>query len=536
MALLLLCTAALLIFTGHYANILIDVGREVYYPERILDGKVLYKDLFVIYGPFAYFLNAFLYKIFGINLTVLYSAGSLCSYGIITAVYLTAEHFLSKFLSFALGCFAIVTGVCSIHLFNFTFPYSYAMLYGTLFCLWSVWLLLKFSDTKSYGCLYTAAFLSGCAASCKYDFLIYSFIVIFVILRTRNVKIILKSLILFAAIPFVCFSILFLQGLRLFDLINTLQILNLMAHTKTLKYFYMHSGVFFSVQILMYWIIGFLKSVLCLGIITAGVRIWEKNSEAAGILTITGIALTYLLCDPAIFSFLTGASAIGTLIKYKKVKNDKCLLLLMLSTIALSIKSFWGLTPLNYGNYYCASVLTAFFALLFRVIDKNLQKAGAIFILTISLWFLIFNASQLPDLNGEIKSLHGKIYTDKNHAAAINQTLDFLNIQDKGKTAVVFPEGLIINFLSEKTKISDDFYNSLIPLYAEIFKEQEIIKYFEKSKPDFILFTNQTMESYNTGFICRNYCGKFCGYVNKNYVYVGTFGSDFKIFVFMLKY
>ncbi|MFQ8625165.1 MAG: hypothetical protein ACLSA2_01150 [Candidatus Gastranaerophilaceae bacterium] len=61
----ILCLAGLVFFTGHYAGILIDFGREVYYPERILEGKILYKDLFNIYGPLSYQINALLYKIFG---------------------------------------------------------------------------------------------------------------------------------------------------------------------------------------------------------------------------------------------------------------------------------------------------------------------------------------------------------------------------------------------------------------------------------------------------------------------------------------
>ena len=530
--LLLLCTFALFIFTGHYSNILLDVGREVYYPLRILEGKILYKDLFVIYCPPAYLMNAFLYKIFGVNLTILYIAGAFCSYGIVTAVYLIASRFLSKFLSFSIGFFTIATGVCSVSLFNFTFPYSWAMLYGTLLCLWSLFCLLKFKDTEKTKYLYAAAFLSGSSVSCKYDFLLYSLIVLFVILTIRDLKIILKSLISFAVIPFVSLGILFLQGLSVSDLINTLRILNVMAHSKSLEYFYQHSGVFFSVQILMYWITGFLKCILCFGIITAGVRILKKNHELGVILLIFGIVLAYFLCDPAIVSFLIAVLTSFAIIRYKTFKKDKSVLLLILSIIALSLKSFWGLTPLNYGNYYCALVLIGFFVLLYGVIDKNLQKSGAIFIMTISLWFLVFNASQLPNLKGEIKSLHGTIYTDENYALPINQAINFLNNQNEDNTAVIFPEGLIINFLSENSQISDDFYNSLIPLYTETFKESELIKHFETHKPNFILFTTQEMDSYNTGLICRNYGRDFCGYVLENYDYIKTFGEDFKIFIF----
>ena len=127
-----LCGIALFIFCGHYSNILLDIGREIYYPERILDGKVLYKDLFNIYGPFSYLFNALLYKIFSPNLGTLYFSGILCSLGIISAIYLIAKNFLSDCLSLAICIFTIITGVCAVHLFNFTLPYSWAMLYGTV--------------------------------------------------------------------------------------------------------------------------------------------------------------------------------------------------------------------------------------------------------------------------------------------------------------------------------------------------------------------------------------------------------------------
>ena len=74
-ALCALCIAGLALFLGHYSEFLIDVGREIYYPERILQGDILYKDLFDIYGPLAYQFNAILYKLFGAKLSTLYGAG-----------------------------------------------------------------------------------------------------------------------------------------------------------------------------------------------------------------------------------------------------------------------------------------------------------------------------------------------------------------------------------------------------------------------------------------------------------------------------
>ena len=98
----LLCIAGLMFFVGNYAGILIDFGREVYYPEQILNGKILYKDLFNIYGPFAYQINAILYKIFGAKLSTLYGVGCVCSILTVSGIFMLSRGFqknTKKFLN-----------------------------------------------------------------------------------------------------------------------------------------------------------------------------------------------------------------------------------------------------------------------------------------------------------------------------------------------------------------------------------------------------------------------------------------------------
>ena len=139
-----LCILGLIFFCGHYSGILIDFGREVYYPEQILNGKVLYRDLFNIYGPLAYQINALLYAVFRAKLSTLYCSGIICSLLTVSGIYLIAQKFLSKFLSFALGFFTIATGVTTTAIFNFHFPYSWAVLYGLTAFLFSLYFLLCF--------------------------------------------------------------------------------------------------------------------------------------------------------------------------------------------------------------------------------------------------------------------------------------------------------------------------------------------------------------------------------------------------------
>ena len=530
-ALWILCIAGICAFCGHYANILLDVGREVYYPERILQGKVLYRDLFNIYGPLSYLWNALLYKLFGTNLNTLYISGAICSLGIVTAVYFIAKRFLSPLLSFSIGIFTIATGVCATHLFNYTFPYSWAMLYGTMLSLFALFFLLKFKDDSSAKYIYLSAFLSGCAVACKYEFLLFYLVVLVVALCTKNLKVTLKTFAAFIAAPVLSFGILFMQGLQIQDFIKNVQDINTMMHTSSLHYFYKHSGVLFSIPILIYWVVNFIKASIGCVTIFAGIHYLQTtNKEAGAILSLIGVILTYKLANPAIFAFLIGGTIIFALIRFKNIKSSGALLILTAGTIALSLKSLWGLTPLNYGNYYCPLVLTAFFALLFTVLDKKLEKAAGIYLLAVSVWFLLFNIRPLKELNTRILSPRGKIYTSKAFAEPINSTLSFLN--NKSGSMTVFPEGLMLNFLANQSRISDDYYNSLIPLYVETFGDKKLIEHFSQNQPDYIVFSNQKMEDYNTGYICKDYANEFCSFVMQNYKPAASFGEDFGFFVY----
>src|SRR5215510_14262330 len=70
---------------------LIDHGREMNLPARILAGERLYSDIQFLYGPFAPHFNALLYRVFGIHLSVLKAAGAVCAILILLVIYRTAR-------------------------------------------------------------------------------------------------------------------------------------------------------------------------------------------------------------------------------------------------------------------------------------------------------------------------------------------------------------------------------------------------------------------------------------------------------------
>ena len=52
-----------------------DCGREMYVPAVLSEGKMLYRDVWFLNGPAAPYFNSVLFRLFGVNLNVLYWAG-----------------------------------------------------------------------------------------------------------------------------------------------------------------------------------------------------------------------------------------------------------------------------------------------------------------------------------------------------------------------------------------------------------------------------------------------------------------------------
>src|SRR5580658_1562304 len=78
---------------GHWGDFQIDNGRELYVPVEILKGKLLFRDLWYMYGPLAPYVKALLFRIFGVQLTVLYVFGLALTIGTALVTFEIARRF-----------------------------------------------------------------------------------------------------------------------------------------------------------------------------------------------------------------------------------------------------------------------------------------------------------------------------------------------------------------------------------------------------------------------------------------------------------
>lgn len=519
---------------GHHGHFLIDCGREAYYPTQILLGKVLYKDMFNIYGPFSYMFNAALFKILGINLNVLYAMGCLCSFFIVNLIYAIAKRFLTQFLSFSVAIFTITTGVLALNLFNFVFPYSYAVLYGLVAFLASVWLLLLYKDKPDRMIfLYLSSFFAGLCIANKYEFLPYFLVILYAIIKIKPLKMKEYYYTIFSLIfvPVFCFGILFIQGLGLNDILSTIKTMTAMAHSKTIQYFYQTQGVYFSKNTIPFLGLTFLKTITPFAILLYGFKLSNKIFR---IITIPlAVILMFLWINPASLAFLPLLIIILAIYDFKRLKNNVPLTILTLSCITFNFKIIWGLATFNYGVFFASFSLITVFALAFDVFWNktiNCKVIGA-YVLIVSIILGYQNLLMLKVNNKLISSPRGQIYTDELLRDASTDLINYINKNTK-KTdkIVILPEGAMVNFMTGRQ--SDNRYLSLIPLYVETYGEEKIIDHFKQTKPDYIVFNNWDSKDYYFRYICSDYALGLCYYVAKNYTQEKVIDNNFRYLIF----
>ena len=143
-----------------WPDILVDFGHELYIPWQLLSGKILYRDIAFLYGPFSQYFNSFLFACFGISLATLVYANIILLTGVLTVLYLAFGKLFDRLTSFACSAvfllvFAFAQNV-GIGNYNFVSPYSHEATHGIVLAAVLMCLLWRFV-TRHHSYLLTAA-------------------------------------------------------------------------------------------------------------------------------------------------------------------------------------------------------------------------------------------------------------------------------------------------------------------------------------------------------------------------------------------
>ena len=339
-------------FKANFNGFFTDKGRELLFPQAILEGKVLYKDILCIYFPLSFQINALAYKIFGISISTLLLMGIINSIIISSVLYLITKEFLSRNISLLFAATYVLGAVFNASLFNLLLPYSTSFTYGISAFLIGVYLLIKYLKTENANNYLNWAYLfGGFALACKSEFLFLFFILALTsfILKPCSLKQNIKNIMIYTIIPIISFGTLFLQGLTLSEFTQALDFMHRFFTTDSMIYHIKRTGSLPSWFSFSLYLPSLYKLVIFYGIsfilfkISYNSKLLKVPAIIAGVYLADWVNIgpnTILL--PLVVSILL-------IFNIQKYFKDKILLVLILSALVLNLRMFWALQLHIYG-------------------------------------------------------------------------------------------------------------------------------------------------------------------------------------------
>ena len=390
--LLIIFLTNLILFRIFYGNAFIfsDFARELYIPMSMNFGDVLYKDIFNVYAPLGYQLNAFLISVFGGNLRTFYFAGFINSTLILFGLFFILKLFVKRgsLLIFCILFLIINANIYAVSQTNYITPYSYSLVYALNSFIWALACLLYYLNEenqpklcrKSQLLLYSSFFFFGMSISFKYEFILFAFVLSAVLLlKKTNIKTLILCLAAFAVVPALSLIDLLLKGVSFNVLKETITYMLLLSKAKSVNILYRYLGFipsFASIKILFenfFKVLLFCLPVSLLPFFIVNRQFYKKFSLKLRFTFLLILIIAY--CAAILFlikvftisnSFYFNWIGVFAVVLFmvsctklaKKLKNhtidkqDILFFVLFASTISGSFKCIFNISFNSYGTYY----------------------------------------------------------------------------------------------------------------------------------------------------------------------------------------
>ena len=535
----ILCAA---LFGTTSFQILSDRGREFILAQGILEGNVPFKDIFLLYSPLTYYINAVFMLIFGSTINSLLIAATICSIIFAVTYYLLVKEFTEKSLSFWITLLVVFTCISGCSIFKYLFPYSYSMVYGITSSILATYFLVKFLKNSNAKFAYISGLFAGLAFAFKLEFL--PILLIFVGYIALNKSIDLKSKILsyFYAIlmPVITFLLPLIQGAKISDYIEYLNFFTRFSNTQSMRSFYGDIGAIFNlanIPLYQKGIFGLMTVLILVGITFV---IFRKTNKKF-IFPIMFCLIIYLMfttMKPFNHSILLPfATLVLFIIKFKDIKNNPTELLIVLTAFALSIRCFFLMRMNLHGVYALPVMIIALYILIekFTTAKNLLTEQNKIFKFITCIYltfFVIMNLITSISCNSRLLTNKGTIYIPKEQTEILNKTIDFINQNTQKSDKILFlPEGQIINFITDRK--CDLKLHMLDRLYYEGLGEAKSLELLQNSNNDYIIIAKGfSLSNFSQSYLFTEN-NKLTQYISENYRQIEFFGNkNHQIFIF----
>ncbi len=568
----------LAIVWGHWGDPIVDSARELYIPKLILGGKVLYKDIFNMYGPLSYQVNAVLYALFGTSINVLYFAGVINTLLILASIYLISRTIASPFTSFI----ATLTPMC-ILVFRFKYlsvsgyflPYSFGLVYAFSALLLSLLFFIYYFKNKNILYLYISSFVIGISIASKLDYAFFALIIVGLLIFSKKIKFSDKFInILLMLLPSViCWSLLFFQGVRFSDIqeliffgINFLQAPSVKFFNTVIIGLYPTVGnIKFCITNFLSYSLYYLSFLAIASFIVLGFKT-AKNSLAK--LLFSAILLLFLFpvlkylsfniyeeyryyYDFAWFSYLIlfilflhiATEFFVNKKTYKTISHESKTFILITIIALLSMHRTFFLVFTGFvANYSLILYFTVIIIYLMEILPSVLlkwfsganinsfKKGIAVFFLIMSVCYLTISYNEFKKHPYKLQGLNGSWYVPSDIGYIIDSTTQYIKKNIKpSQTILMLPEGPILSLITNVA--TNNKYYSLIPNMTEAFGEDNVLVDLNKNKPDYIFINNVPNMQYGPNEFGDKYMVKTYSFIMDNYDYIKTYpekGYEYK--------
>lgn len=547
------------------ATLFVDTSRELYVPMAMNDGGVLYKDIFNVYAPLGYQLNAIFLKLFGENINTFFNIGFINSTFILWGLFLLTKFVVkgSSLYKIAIVSFIAASCLYCTSSTNYIFPYSYSLVYALNAFIWSLVSTLYFVKKGNNKYLYLAFLLYGVSVACKYEFCAFIFVLLGIcIYKQVPIKTIFISIFFMFLVPAVSLTDLFIKGVTFEDLRLAIINIFLLSKAKSVNTLYEYLGFIPNLATLKISCLYFIKTFFFFVLMFCSFYLFNcfnnflskriNKTVSLSVVVFLGLIFLFIILKfliPALvesnafyFSWIGIFTVILFLLKWKKILN-KYLFILFISAILCSAKCIFNISFNSYGTYFFPLLFICnllYFSEISVSPDKNDKKVyrGLFIIITAILFFLfsISNSERIKLIfeNTKYDFYKGYLYPEKLYSNSIHSAIRYIKENTKpDDTVLVLPEGAMINFFADRKSHNKFYY--LIPPNIEIFGEENIVKELEEDLPNYFVIQPMSFTNFNETYFCESFGNKICGLIPKYYEPPIIFGKDFWIAIYKKK-
>jgi hypothetical protein len=533
-----------------WGSLTIDCGREMYVPAVLAQGKMLYRDVWYMYGPVAPYLNSFLYRIFGIRLEVLYWAGSLSALASAILLFLAGKRMSSRLAGFTA---AVVVLLQSFHAWHFSFPlaYSFASVYGAVIACLFLWSAIYAASSENNVWFFVSASVSGIALLLKLEYGLACYAALALLIagraaRRRSWKSALTDALL--ALPGVLVSaavIFWMVSIRGVEFMTQENIASWPTSyfMRTFgKVWLEKTGLALSPQAFgeaLSRAIFFLGCVLIVFLLA-----WQKPRTRKSVLiaciagaalilcgvlqhwpTLTFFAALFFPRDMVLYVSILALVAVFFTKWYAPTSEDFSILVLFAFSALLAFRVLLRMTPGGYPIYYNGPVILAFLLALRPLVPRSdisrrvvlraevLFCVGCLSIVTIVAARYAADTSDLTRLTTD----RGSILVSNQVAANYRAAIAFMKDRGAhGEATLSIPEDVSLYFLSA-TDCPTRIYAFSPGIVAPGKMTSDVEREIESKHVRYLLWSNRTYPDYGTPVFGKDYNQDLGDYLKSRY-------------------